>query len=113
MSTCDDRRLRDLAVLGHELRNPLAAALTGVATAAAITPAGDARAALLERACRDLDRLGKLLDAYLVLLGGKGPGAAPVDLASLARAVAARRGVATVAFRAGSESLPVTGSAVL
>ena len=53
----ETRRLADLALLGHELRNPLAAALTGVAAAAAMTAAGDARGELLQRAQGDLERL--------------------------------------------------------
>ena len=56
---------RLIAVLGHELRNPLAAALTGVAMAAELTDAADPRAEYLSRSLVDLERLGGLIDSYL------------------------------------------------
>jgi signal transduction histidine kinase len=106
------RRLADLAMLGHELRNPLAAALTGVAAAAAMTDAADPRAALLGRAAHDLERLAGLLTAYLELLGGRPVRTVPLDLAATVRAVAARRGAAvTVAVEA--PDVPVRGSPAL
>jgi len=117
MSTCTtserDRRQTDLALLGHELRNPLAAALTCVAAAAAITDAGDPRGDLLGRAQRDLGRLGDLLDAYLELLAGKLRQPVEFDVAAVVRAVASRRGAATVAVRTAGGALPVRGNAAL
>ncbi len=65
------RRLQ--AVLGHELRNPLAAALTNVETVAAMTDAADPRARMLQRAARDLDRVAALLDRYLGLGSHRAP----------------------------------------
>ncbi len=108
----DDRRLTDLAMLGHELRNPLAAAFTGVATAAVLTPADDTRAPLLERACRDLERLSHLLNAYLELLGGRLLRPVRVDVGACVRGVATRRAGAVTA-RVGASPFSVSGSAIL
>jgi signal transduction histidine kinase len=107
-----DQRLADLAMLGHELRNPLAAAQTCVAAAAAITPAGDSRQPLLHRASRDLERLGGLLTSYLELLGGRLQRTTLVDVGACVRGVAARRGPAVTARASGAE-LMVTGNAAL
>lgn len=90
------QRLQDLAVLGHELRNPLAAAIAGVATAAAITAEGEVTKPLLERAARDLDRLTVLLNAYLELAGGRLRRVTDVDLAAVLRTIATRRGSAAL-----------------
>ncbi|MEZ5966908.1 MAG: HAMP domain-containing sensor histidine kinase [Planctomycetota bacterium] len=107
------RRCEDLALLGHELRNPLAAALTGVAAAASITEAGDPRGDLLERAQRDLERLADLLNAYLDLLGGRLRQMVACDLGSLVRATASRRGAATVVVRTDGSVLRVRGNRAL
>lgn len=93
------QRLQDLAVLGHELRNPLAAAIAGVATAAAITPEDDTRQPLLQRAVRDLDRLTVLLNAYLELAGGRLRRVVEVDLATVLRSIATRRGSAALSVQ--------------
>jgi signal transduction histidine kinase len=107
-----DRRA-DLALLGHELRNPLAAALTGIAAAASLTDAGDPRAELLARAQRDLDRLGGLLTAYLELLGGKLRHQVEVDVGALVRAAASRRGAAVVCVRTDGRPQLVRGNSIL
>ena len=106
------QRQQDLAILGHELRNPLAAVVTGVATAAAMTAADDPRAGLLQRAVRDLDRLTQLLNAYLELAGGRLRRVHDVDFAAVVRAVAARRGSAAVSVELRGD-LRVFGSAAL
>jgi hypothetical protein len=82
--------IRIAAVLGHELRNPLAAALTGVSVCAELTDATDPRRPLLERAQADLHRVADLLHGYLQLAGGRLP-AARVDLVAVLRNVAGRK----------------------
>jgi signal transduction histidine kinase len=52
-------------VLGHELRNPLAAAIAGTTAAAEMTLPADPRHAFLRRALQDLSRVSALLDHYL------------------------------------------------
>lgn len=106
-------RQADLALLGHELRNPLAAAITGVAAAAAITAVDDPRHDLLARAQRDLERLAGLMSAYLDLLGGRLRHPAEVDVGAVVRATASRRGAAAVVVRATGEPLPVRGNSAL
>lgn len=56
---------RMIAVLGHELRNPLSAGMAGISAAAELTDPSDPRHSFLERALRDLGRLSSLLDRYL------------------------------------------------
>ncbi|MEM7199172.1 MAG: HAMP domain-containing sensor histidine kinase [Planctomycetota bacterium] len=73
------------AVLGHELRNPLAGAVAGVAAAAELTEAGDPRRKLLERALDELDRTAVTLDRYLDLGSGREPRRESTDLVALAR----------------------------
>lgn len=107
------RRLEDLALLGHELRNPLAAALTGVAAAAAITAADDPRGELLARAQRDLERLADLMNAYLDLLGGRLRQPLTFDVGAMVRAAAHRRGAATVVLHTDGAALPVHGNRAL
>jgi signal transduction histidine kinase len=59
------RPARMMAVLGHELRNPLAAAIAGISAAAEMTVAADPRHAFLRQALQDLGRVSALLDHYL------------------------------------------------
>lgn len=54
-------------VLGHELRNPLASAMTGVMLAREMIDADDPRGAVLDGALRDLDRMTRLIDGWLRL----------------------------------------------
>jgi signal transduction histidine kinase len=100
-----DKSPRLAAVLGHELRNPLAAALTGVALAVEMTDEGDPRRAVLDRATTDLMRVGDLLSSYLAFGGGRVADNAIVDpvecvTAAVARHRAARLTVAP-SVRAG------------
>lgn len=66
-----DRRL--CAVLGHELRNPLAAALMSVTVASEMTGEDDPRAPFLRRAESDLERVSALLTSYLEFGRGAHP----------------------------------------
>lgn len=54
-------------LIGHELRNPLAAAATGAMLAREMVDGDDPRAAVLDGVLRDLDRMAKLLDGWLQL----------------------------------------------
>ncbi len=54
-------------VLGHELRNPLASAMTGVMLAREMVDADDPRGPVLDGALRDLDRMTQLIDGWLRL----------------------------------------------
>lgn len=76
-------------VLGHELRNPLASAMTGVMLARDMVDAGDPRGEVLDGVLRDLDRMTHLIDGWLRLArtGAAAPGTVAVDelLATVAR----------------------------
>ncbi len=56
---------RFCAILGHELRNPLASAMASLSVIEEMTAAGDPRTGFLQRARADLDRLSSLLSSYL------------------------------------------------
>lgn len=102
-----------VAVLGHELRNPIAAALAGVAVACELTDAGDPRRPFLERATSDLGRVSSLLASCLALGRGLAAPSQRFDLAAALRAVGARaRGIA-VTVAAGTEPAPVQGDPAL
>ena len=60
-------------LLGHELRNPLASALTGVMLARDLLDDGDPRAGALDGVLRDLDRMTALIDGWLALARGSAP----------------------------------------
>lgn len=78
-------------VLAHELRNPLASAMTGVLVARDLVDDDDPRAAVLDGAIRDLQRLSDLTDGWLALARGQAVGGV-ADLGSALAAVAARHG---------------------
>ena len=80
------------AMLGHELRNPLAGAMTNVAVAAELTDADDPRAAMLRLAQQDLARVAKLLDRCLDFADLGRVARHRQDLVEVARTVAARHG---------------------
>jgi signal transduction histidine kinase len=99
------------AVLGHELRNPLASALATVGLLGEMIDATDPRRAVLDGAVADLERMAGLLDAYLAFARTRRPGRQPVPLRPLLAAVAARgRGRAT---RSAEGDLVVDGDATL
>lgn len=110
-----ERRQRDLlGIVGHELRNPLAAVLTGVSVAAEMTDPDDPRAQFLDLALADLHRLTALLDGCLLLgsVRRPAPGDA-VDLAALANDVARRYAEGFVTVRGGGRPIIVVGEAAL
>jgi len=81
-------------MLGHELRNPLAAAITGATLARELVDAGDPRGALLDGVLRDLERTAALLQSYLEFARVGAPRREPVEVELLVRAVARRHRVA-------------------
>ena len=54
-------------VIGHEVRNPLASAMTGAMLARDMVDSDDPRAAVLDGVLRDLDRMTGLIDGWLQL----------------------------------------------
>jgi signal transduction histidine kinase len=84
-------------LLGHELRNPLASAMTGAMLAREMVDGDDPRGAVLDGVLRDLDRMTGLLDAWLRIArtGTTQPSAVAVD--DLLAAVAGRHGAEVVA----------------
>lgn len=105
MTAVLERRLP--AMLGHELRNPLAGALTNVAVAAELTDPEDPRANMLRLAQQDLMRMAKLIDRCLEFadLGRIAP--QRQDLVQAVRGVAERRGDAVVTVVAPDHAIPV------
>ncbi len=101
---------RTAGVLGHELRNPLAAAVTGTALLRELIDADDPRRAVVDGVAAELQRIAQLIDGYLDLLRGGRAQRRPVDLLRVVAAVAARR-PAVVAEVA--KSTIVGGDAVL
>jgi len=79
-------------VLGHELRNPLASALTGALAARELLDDDDPRAGLVDGVVRDLQRAAALADGWLAQARGLAAARRPLDLAALLAAVAARHG---------------------
>jgi signal transduction histidine kinase len=91
MTLTRQRLSADMAgVLGHELRNPLASAVTGVSLAYEMTDNGDPRSRYLRQALEDLSRVSSLLTSYLELGRSGEPTFTSVDLDLLARHVADR-----------------------
>jgi signal transduction histidine kinase len=66
-------------LLGHELRNPLASAMTGAMLARDMVDADDPRAAVLDGVLRDLDRMTCLIDGWLAMARGSGTGSSSGD----------------------------------
>lgn len=83
-------------LIGHELRNPLAAAMTGAMLAREMVDDGDPRAPVLDGVLRDLDRTAKLLDGWLKVASPAGAALAPVRVPDLLRSLCARNGVEIV-----------------
>lgn len=77
-------------LLGHELRNPLASAMTGAMLAREMVDADDPRAAVLDGVLRDLDRMTGLIDGWLALAKDEAIDGQDVDLEDLLAQVAAR-----------------------
>lgn len=81
---------RTAAVLGHELRNPLGAALANAALACELTDPSDPRRAVLDLVVRELERTSALLDGYLAFARSGTPARLPVRLDLLAARIASR-----------------------
>lgn len=76
-------------VIGHELRNPLASAMTGAMLARDMVDESDPRAPVLDGVLRDLDRMAGLIDGWLQLARSGSAPAARVDVEDLLTEVAA------------------------
>lgn len=83
-------------VLGHELRNPLASAVTGASLLREMIDGDDPRAPLVDGLLRDLDRMAALTDGWLQLARGRRAAAVAFDLAEVLSGVAARHGAELV-----------------
>lgn len=93
---------RDLpGVLGHELRNPLASAVTTLALLGELVDTGDPRRAMVDRALVDLDRMTNLIDGWLELSRSGRASTAPVAVDELLLSVADRHGAEIVSTRVG------------
>ncbi len=90
-------------VLGHELRNPLASAMTGTLLARELVDDGDPRAAVLDGVLADLQRLVDLTDGWLAVARGKSCREGAVDVGELVDAIAARHGAEVLACPTGVE----------
>lgn len=77
-------------LLGHELRNPLASAMTGAMLARDMIDGGDPRAIVLDGVLRDLDRMTGLIDGWLQLARDQHGVAESVDVEEMLTVVANR-----------------------
>ena len=89
-------------VLGHELRNPLASAMTGAMLARELLDTEDPRAPVLDGVLRDLDRMTALIDGWLRLARTNRSANRPLDVDRLIRDAAARCGAEIVAETTGA-----------
>lgn len=98
MSSFGDSGLnQDLpGLLGHELRNPLASAMTGAMLARDMVDDGDPRANVLDGVLRDMDRMTGLIDGWLQMARDQQVEEAGVDVEELLTAVADRQRVELV-----------------
>lgn len=97
-------------LIGHELRNPLAAAVTGAMLAREMVDADDPRAPVLDGVLRDLDRAARLLDSWLHLARTANLPGQEVRLDELVRAVSERHRVEVVV---AGEPTTIRGDALL
>ncbi len=85
-----DRDRRLLAYVGHQLRNPLAAAMVNISVVNEMVDEGDPRRPRLSQALADLERVADLLTSLLAFGRAGVPELRPVDLAQVVRRVAER-----------------------
>lgn len=78
-------------ILAHEIRNPLASAVTNLAVASDLMEPSDPRAPFLRRAESELDRIRDLLSACLGLATAGKVHREPVDVCTLVREILTRR----------------------
>lgn len=114
MTLTRQRLSADMAgVLGHELRNPLASAVTGISLAYEMTDEGDPRRRHMRQALEDLSRVSTLLTSYLELGRSGEPTFTCVDLAGLARCVADRYPTGQVVVAGEGGDVHVRGDAAM
>lgn len=101
---------RTAGVLGHELRNPLAAAVTGTALLREMLDADDPRRGVVDGVAKELERLGSLIDGYLDLARCVRPRSLPIAVERLGKTVAARHAQVAVDI---DDELLARGDAVL
>ncbi|MGE3171668.1 MAG: sensor histidine kinase [Planctomycetota bacterium] len=101
---------RTVGVLGHELRNPLAAAVTGTALLREMLDGDDPRRAVADGVADELARIAALIDRYLEFARCGRPQREAVPLARLCAAVAGRATGVTATVAA---DCAVAGDAVL
>ncbi len=89
-------------LLGHELRNPLASAMTGVMLTREMIDACDPRAPVLDGVLRDLDRMTALIDGWLALARIGRTETTMVNVDELVQTVAARHAAEVVSCPAES-----------
>ncbi|MFO1076862.1 MAG: HAMP domain-containing sensor histidine kinase [Planctomycetota bacterium] len=80
------------AVIGHELRNPLASAVTNLSLLRELVDGDDPRGAMVDQALSDLDRMSRLIDGWLALARTGRTAGARVDVDELLRGAAAAHG---------------------
>lgn len=90
-------------LLGHELRNPLASAVTGTMLLRELTDADDPRAAVLDGIVRDLERVTALTDGWLELARTGQVATTRFLVADLVQEVASRHGAEVVVCPAAIE----------
>jgi len=91
-------RVEDLAgVLGHELRNPLASAVTAASLLREMVDAEDPRSSIVDQVLSDLDRMTRLTDGWLRLSRQDAPSRRRIDVDELLHRVARRHGASIVA----------------
>jgi signal transduction histidine kinase len=103
-----DDRLPGL--LGHELRNPLAAAMTGAMVVREMVDRDDPRADLLDGVLAELHRLVDLTDGWLAVARGNNCRTGAFAVAAVVHAVAARHRAEVVAC---PEEIEVSGNAAM
>ncbi len=108
-TTGADRDRRLLAYVGHELRNPLAAAVVSISLVNELVDEGDPRRAHLSRALLELERVSDLLTSLLAFGSAGAPDLRSVDLAQLVRCVAERIHPGAVEIRAPTDAVLVQG----
>ena len=111
-STDADRDNRLLAYVGHELRNPLTAAMLSVSVVREMVDDGDPRIPHLSRALDEMERVSGLLTSLLKFGRAGAPNMEPMDLAQVVRAVEGRVHVEKLVVIA-PETLPMEGDRTL
>lgn len=77
-------------LLGHELRNPLASALTNATLLRELLDVDDPRTAIAERTLEDLDRVSALVEGWLAMARGQQPKRESLRVGPFLAQVAAR-----------------------